>query len=274
MKQVAPLRYGVIFKKAFCDPEIFTAFVRDMLGVTIEIDEVETEKEFDPPIGRVRSRFDLFARDDKNRVIVDIQHRRYPDHYHRFLHYHCAALLEQVAGAEDYRPPMTVFTIVVLTSGDRHQQDVSVIDFDPKNLKGKALGEIHHKVMYLCPKYADKDTPEPCREWLRAIDDTLDGEIEETGYHLPEIRKIFEHIEKDGVSPTERAKMFDEHGEDLLGEEKFTEGKAEGMAEGKAEGMAQVAHALLRKGVPVSLISEATGLSESEIEALDTAEGN
>lgn len=53
MKHVGPLRYGVMFKKAFCAPEIFTAFVRDMLGITIEIESVETEKEFASPIGRV-----------------------------------------------------------------------------------------------------------------------------------------------------------------------------------------------------------------------------
>lgn len=33
MKQVASLRYGVIFKKAFSVPAIFTAFVRDVVGV-------------------------------------------------------------------------------------------------------------------------------------------------------------------------------------------------------------------------------------------------
>ncbi len=30
MKKVASLKYGVVFKKAFCDPEIFMAFVQDM----------------------------------------------------------------------------------------------------------------------------------------------------------------------------------------------------------------------------------------------------
>ena len=103
MKQVASLRYGVIFKKAFCVPEIFTGFVRDFLDIKLEIDTVETEKSFHYRAGRVACRYDLFAEDKENRVIVDIQHARYRDHYDRFLHYHCAALLEQVINAENYR---------------------------------------------------------------------------------------------------------------------------------------------------------------------------
>ena len=67
MKYVASLKYGVVFKKAFCDPEIFTAFARDIIGLPIEIDRVETEKEFDPPVGYVKPRFDLFA-EDRSRI--------------------------------------------------------------------------------------------------------------------------------------------------------------------------------------------------------------
>ncbi len=44
MKQVASLRYEVIFKKAFSHPDVFMAFVKDMTGVRIEIDHVETDK--------------------------------------------------------------------------------------------------------------------------------------------------------------------------------------------------------------------------------------
>jgi hypothetical protein len=43
MKKVASLRYGIIFKKAFCDVDVFTEFVRDILGIHIEIDRVQTE---------------------------------------------------------------------------------------------------------------------------------------------------------------------------------------------------------------------------------------
>ncbi|TAD95966.1 MAG: hypothetical protein EAZ97_14750, partial [Bacteroidetes bacterium] len=36
----------VIFKKAFTDKIVFKAFVRDILGIDIEVDKIETEKKF------------------------------------------------------------------------------------------------------------------------------------------------------------------------------------------------------------------------------------
>jgi hypothetical protein len=38
MIKVSPLRYGMILKKTFTKPHIFTAFVKDFFGVEIEID--------------------------------------------------------------------------------------------------------------------------------------------------------------------------------------------------------------------------------------------
>lgn len=243
MKQVAPLRYDVIFKKTFSDPEIFTAFVEAELGIKIEISKIETEKSFAPPIGRVASRFDLFAEDTKNRVIVDIQHVRYPDHYDAFLHYHCAALLEQVTKAENYRPKRAVYSIIVLTSGDKQGVDWATIDFDPKTRQGKGLGEIPHKVVYLCPKYANDETPAPLREWLKAIDDTLDSQVEETTYHHPLIHRIFDHIEQDQVSPEERFRMIEEYNQEQHRRAVAEEAKAEGKAEGEIEAkIATLAH--------------------------------
>jgi hypothetical protein len=132
MKQVASLRYGVIFKKAFSNPDIFKAFVKDFLGIELVIDKVEMEKSFTIPIGNVDTRFDLFAEDKQNRVIVDIQHVRYGDNSDRFLHYHCAALLEQVASSKDYRPSLKVFTI------DEYSLEQVQLD---KFEKGKTVGK-------------------------------------------------------------------------------------------------------------------------------------
>lgn len=259
MKHVASLQYGVVFKKAFCDTEIFVAFAQDFLGIPIEIDRVETEKAFDPPVGYVKPRFDLFAEDTRHRVIIDIQHARTTDHYDRFLYYHCVALLEQIANSKNYHPNLQVFTIVVLTSGDRHKTDMAITDFDPHDLAGRPLHEIPHKILYLCPKYVTDATPEPYREWLQAIDDTLDGEVDETQYHRAEIRKLFEHIQQDHISPEERAKMIDEYHQEEL-QEKLIE-------ETRAAEKIKIAKNLL--GVlDIETISRKTGLSCEEIEAL------
>jgi hypothetical protein len=65
MKQVASSQYGVIFKKAFSQLDIFKAFVKDIIGINLEIDKVEMEKEYTQQIGNVRVEFDLYAEDKK-----------------------------------------------------------------------------------------------------------------------------------------------------------------------------------------------------------------
>jgi predicted transposase/invertase (TIGR01784 family) len=253
MKQVASLRYGVIFKKAFSDVDVFKGFVRDILGINLKIDKVETEKEYKPAIGQVAVKFDLYAQDDEGRVIVEIQHRNYLDHYDRFLHYHCVALLEQVKTAKNYKPPLAVYTIVVLTSADqRYEEDVLTIDFDLRNKEGKKLNAIPHKIIYLCPKYLNENTPVAYREWLEVISDSLDNQVDETHYHLPEINKVLDYIEAD-VSPEEKARMIDEYN--------FEEWREEGIK----ERMLEIAASMLKNNLPLAMIAEITGLNEDVI---------
>jgi predicted transposase/invertase (TIGR01784 family) len=266
MKQVASLRYEVIFKKVFTQLDIFTAFVKDFTGVQIEIDKVETEKTFANPIGNVNSRFDLFAEDKKNRIIVDIQHVRFSDHYHRFLHYHCAAILEQISSSESYSPALQVFTIVVLTSSDKHKTDISMIDFDPKDLNNKPLKEIPHKVIYLCPKYVTDQTPQPYREWLQAINDSLDGEVDETFYQRDEIKRIFSIIEKDQISPQEYARMKDEYGYEEIGRDQFNKGVEKGIEKGVFLEKCYIIKTMLGEGFDIKTISKITQLSEEQID--------
>lgn len=257
MKQVASLRYGVIFKKAFCDVEIFKAFVKDFLDIDLEIDKVETEKSFTPLIGNVDSRFDLYAEDKKNRVIVDIQHRYYNDHYDRFLHYHCAAMLEQISNAKSYTPELQVFTIVVLTSNNAHKSAFSTIYFDPIDyVTGKGLGEIAHKIVYLSPKHISEKIPAPYQEWLMAIEDSLDEKVDEHIYHKPEILKVLKLIEKEGLTPQDRAQIKDEYAlESALQKEK----KAE-YQKGRHEEKLEIARNMQAQGLSLELIAHVTGL--------------
>jgi predicted transposase/invertase (TIGR01784 family) len=269
MKEVSSLQYGVIFKKAFSKPNIFKAFVKDFLGLDLEIDQVETEKSFSPAIGAVDSRFDLFAEDKKNRLIVDIQHARLIDHYDRFLHYHCVALLEQIANSQNYRPSLGVFTIVILTSGDKHKTDLAMIDFDPKSFSGKPLNEIAHKILYVCPKYVTDRTPEPYREWMRAIQDSLDQQVDETAYHKPEIQEIFNLIQKDNITPQERARMKDEYAYAEWWREQYREGVEKGMEKGMEKGQALLLQRLLAQRfgpLPDERVAQIEAATQAQIE--------
>lgn len=179
------------------------------------------------------------------------------DHYDRFLYYHCTAILEQIGSSQDYRPPLSVFTIVVLTSGDKHKRDVTVIDFDPKDLEGKPLGKTPHKVVYLCPKYVGEKTPASYREWLMAIEDNLDEQVEESRYHRAEILKIFQYIEKDQISPDERAGMIEGYHQEELQQKVVEKARLE------------AAKRMLLEGMEVGLISkviEFIGRRDFEVE--------
>ena len=260
MKKVASLRYGVIFKKAFSQPDIFVAFVKDVLGIDLQIDTVETEKSFTQKIGNIKVEFDLYAEDLKNRVIVEIQHQNGSDYYDRFLHYHCVALLEQAENYKNYRPNLTVYTIVVLTSADKHKTDVAVIDFDPKDRYGKGLNEIKHKVIYLTPKYVTDDTPEVYREWLSAIKESLTEQIDETNYHRPELQTVINSIAKNLVSPEEKYWMIEEYN--------FESDKKKRFEEGEKTATLKIAKGMLTKNLEVNTIAELTGLTIETITEL------
>ena len=133
--------------------------------------------------------------------------------------------------------------MVILTSGDYHQNDIAVIDFDPKTLDGKSLGEIAHKIIYICPPYVNDNTPEPLREWMLAIKDTQDGEVDETIYHKSEILEIFDYIKQDLISVDDRTKMIDEYGEDDLRQDMFDKGLKKGVEQGEVS----MLHHLLEK---------------------------
>ncbi len=65
--EVAPLHYNVAFKKAFGQVDVFNAFVRDVLNIEFEVDEVIQEYSYHEQIGRVLSR-DGFAPPSQERI--------------------------------------------------------------------------------------------------------------------------------------------------------------------------------------------------------------
>jgi len=268
MKKVAPLRYDVIFKKAFSQPALFTALVKDFIGIELEIDEVEHDKAFIPAVGKVALKFDLFAQDKKNRVIVEVQHAHYSDTYERFLYYQCSAMVETIASSSNYRFPMTVITLVFFTGKQTPSPDSGIIvhDFEPRDLvTGKLLNEVYpgkHKLIFVFTNDATHTkTPKPYREWMQAIYDSLDEQVDETLYTNPSIQTLFQVIEQDHLTPEERARMKEEHN--------VEEGKTQAFKEGEAANQQKIARNLKALGtLTEKQIASVTGLTVKAVKAL------
>ena len=283
MKQVAPLRYDVIFKKAFSHPNLFIALVKDFIGIELEIDEVENDKGFVPAVGSVATQFDLFAQDKKNRVIVEVQHANYSDTYERFIYYQCSAMVETIISSGNYRFPVTVITLVFFTGKKTPSPDSGIIvhAFEPRDfITGKLLDNIYeykHKLIFVFTnKSAHKKTPEPYREWMRAIYDSLDEQVDEETYTNPSIGELFQVIEKDKITPEERACMKDEYNHEeakkKAKDEGFQKGKKEGEEKGRKEGEEKIKEAACNLKALGTLtdeqIASATGLSLEMVKAL------
>jgi hypothetical protein len=98
---LARLDNEVFFKKAFTDKIVLKAFVKDIVGIEVEPNTIETEKAFQPKMGNIAFRYDIFAEDLTRRIVVEIQKVDYDHNFDRFLHYHLQAITEQQRSSED-----------------------------------------------------------------------------------------------------------------------------------------------------------------------------
>ena len=203
----------VIFKKAFTDKIVFKAFIRDILGIEVEIDIIETEKKFNPKIGYVDFEIDIFAETTDKRIAIEIQRVEYDVHFDRFLHYFFMLIAEQQKSAKAYNIEQTVYVIVVLTApysiseknGKPILDEVLLLNLNPKTIKGIERDLYGHQFVCLNPNHPEKDTPPQIRDWLDLIYQSI---------HNPQrpalntdnegIRKAIELISFENLTPEER----------------------------------------------------------------------
>ena len=100
---LANLDNEVHFKKVFTDVEVFKAFVKDVLGLDMNITKVETEKVILPKVSAIKFRMDLFAEDTDNRTVVEIQKVDYDYSLDRFTHYFIGNLIDMQRRVKNIR---------------------------------------------------------------------------------------------------------------------------------------------------------------------------
>ena len=271
--KVNPLSLGTVFKKGFSDVAIFTQMVKDFTGVNIKITEVENEKAFLESIANIATKFDLFAEDKENRIIVEAQHANYSDNFDRFYYYHQIATVETIKSSKNYRFPQTIYTLVFFTDRNSPAEGKNILVLNPQMqyiadeevIKG--VFSRQHRLFFIFTKSPDSDTriSQECREWIKAIHETLTGSVNKTDYNNQEIKRLFEIIAADKTTPEDRVRMKEEYNQ----EEVKREAKDEGFQEGKDEGIKETARNFKALGTLTDeQIAQATGLTVETVKAL------
>ncbi len=267
MVKVIPLKYGSIFKEVFGQPEVFKAFAKDILGIDLNITQVEREYEYPETVGFVKIRYDLFAEDTTNRIIVEIQTVKEEDFFDRFLYYHLISLIEQVNGYKEYEFDRAVYTIVVLTSVPRNKSvnfSVAVSDMSPLTELNERVAVYPHRLIFLTPRLVNEQTPAAIRGWLELIKDSLDEQVDETSYSRPLFQEMIKAMKATTISPEALSEIKDEKAWEKVQQDTWAEGKAEGKAE-TARKMLETARKMLAKGYDLAEVAELTGLSPDEL---------
>ncbi len=266
MVRVIPLQLGAMFKHIFGQVDVFTAFVKDVVGVELNIERVHMEYEYPKPIGYVKTKYDLFAEDVTGRVVVEIQHVKEGDFFDRFLYYHMISLAEQVKGAEKYQFEQVVYTIVVLTSIPKDKSinfSVGVSTMNPVTEFGQAVEAYPHRLVFLAPRLVNEQTPPLIREWLELIKDSLDKEVDETAYQRPLFQQIIKGIEETEIDPATLAEIKDEKAWEYV----QASARQEGLEQGAYQKALEIAHQLLDV-LDDEIISLKTGLTVEQVRQL------
>lgn len=262
---IARLDNEVFFQKAFTDRFVFKSFVKDIIGIDVEPDKIETEKAFQPKLGNINFKYDIFAEDTRKRIVIEIQKVEYDHNFDRFLHYHLQAITEQQRSSEDYSAEKTVYTIVVMTAPYKinektrefYRDEVLISNLNPKNLKGIERKIFNHELIYLNPNYKDDDTPLNYRDWLDLIYESI---------HHPEnpqintknagVKRATEIIRKENISPEEWE------------EAKIEASKRKVIKLEREEERFENARNGILKGYDDQIIADITGLSIEQIQEL------
>lgn len=262
---IALLDNEVFFKKAFTDRIVFKAFVKDIVGIDVEPDKIETEKAFQPKLGNINFKYDIFAEDTRKRIVIEIQKVEYDHNFDRFLHYHLQAITEQQRSSEDYSVEKTVYTIVVMTAPYKinektrefYRDEVLISNLNPKNLKGIERKIFNHELVYLNPNYKDEDTPLNYRDWLDLIYESIHHpENPQINTENAGVKRATEIIRQENISPEEWE------------EAKIEASKRKVIKLEQEEERFENARNGILKGYDDQIIADITGLSIEQIQEL------
>lgn len=275
---LAPLDNETIFKKAFTDKEVFEYFVKDIFGIDIQVGKIETEKQFDPVIGHINFKIDIYAETIDNRFIIEIQKIDYDYNFDRFLHYFLMVLADQQKTSARYTPSQEVLGVVVLTrpykvtqkTGEAIRESVMMIDFNPRNLKDEKIEIWGHNLVFLNPnpKYNRDGVPKEYEDWLNLIYSSFQKSPANYKINLQNkgVAKAVSLIEYEKLDPDTLAEMKKAESRKATEQMLKDESREEGRKEGRKVTIKVIK--LHEEGKTVSEIAALLGIDEDEVQEI------
>jgi hypothetical protein len=171
----------VVFKKAFTDKIVFQCFVKDILGFDVQIGKIETEKRFNPKIGNIDFELDIYAETVDKRICIELQKVQYDYTFDRFLHYFVMLIAGQQQSAKEYSIDQTVYQILVMTlpytlkdlTGRLITDEMLITNFTTRNASKVERFLYRHSFVTLNPNHRDPNTPQPVKDWMDLIYESM-----------------------------------------------------------------------------------------------------
>lgn len=162
-----------------------------------------------------------------------------------------------------------MYTLVVMTrwpTDPRLQFGRAVGNIDPVTDEGKKLGVYEHRLVFVNARAPSSMLPKGLQRLMALVEDTLDGQVDETKYPDELSQQILRQIEKSRLTAEENATLKEEATWEQAKRETAAEaearGKATGVREGKAEGLREGKAAGLREGKEEGLRQAVVDLCE------------
>lgn len=228
---------------------------------------------------------DICVHTKHNVIDVEIQVRRSPVIEQRIVVYLSNMVKDQTASGVKYSDLKKNVSILIaaehnLKDDDKYFHKYTLRDRD-SNSEFTGLLEVDLLELRKLPKNEDNTQ---LWNWLEFIKTNSKEEMEKLADRNPEIKKAYNSLKSlsaDGAMrhAAHQREMYIQN-EMAINEEKYEQGKAEGRAEGMKKGRAEglkegklrekieIAKNLLKIGLSMEQISQATGLSSEEIERL------
>jgi hypothetical protein len=171
----------VVFKKAFTDKVVFQCFVKDILGIDVQVGKIETEKRFNPKIRNIDFELDIYAESLDKRICIELQKVQYDYTFDRFLHYFVMLIAGQQQSAKEYSIDQTVYQILVMTlpytlkdlAGRTLTDEMLITNFTTRNAAKVERLLYRHSFVTLNPNHRDPSTPKAVKDWMDFIYESM-----------------------------------------------------------------------------------------------------